>query len=163
MIVIVIVGVVYTLAITKLKSIKEDSLKPNLTNLKIYLSSFSKENVADVRIFCFDDCSDCSIYVDGKKVKDIDGFLDSNVEVYRYDHLQGAILEDNEIFFNDENVEQNICFSFRIDKNNVADQSIIVYKGKAYDYSNYFTKTKVYDSLEDAVQARQDLAQEVIK
>jgi hypothetical protein len=74
-----------------------------------------------------------------------------------------VILEDNEIFFNDENVEQNICFSFRIDKNNVADQSIIVYKGKAYDYSNYFTKTKVYDSLEDAVQARQDLAQEVIK
>jgi prepilin-type N-terminal cleavage/methylation domain-containing protein len=91
MIVIVIVGVVYTLAITKLKSIKEDSLKPNLTNLKIYLSSFSKENVADVRIFCFDDCSDCSIYVDGKKVKDIDGFLDSNVEVYRYDHLQGNL------------------------------------------------------------------------
>ena len=160
MIVIVIIGVVYTLVITKLQSVDEEKMTPSLSNLKEYLSSFSTEGES-VKLLCLDDCSSCTIYKDDVKVQDIESFFDDSVEIYRYDFLQGAIREKEAVFFNEEDVQESVCFSFGVDKNLVADQVIVVYKNKAYDYSSYFTQTPVYDYLEEAIDARQDLAQKV--
>ena len=160
MIVIVIIGVVYTLVITKLQSVGEEKMSPSLSNLKEYLSSFSTEGES-VKLLCLDDCSSCTIYKDDVKVQDIESFFDDSIEIYRYDFLQGAIREKEAVFFNEEDVQESVCFSFGVDKNLVADQVIVVYKNKAYDYSSYFTQTPVYDYLEEAIDARQDLAQKV--
>ena len=162
MIVIVIIGVVYTLVITKLQSVDEEKMTPSLSNLKEYLSSFSTEGES-VKLLCLDDCSSCTIYKDDVKVQDIESFFDDSVEIYRYDFLQGAIREKEAVFFNEEDVQESVCFSFGVDKNLVADQVIVVYKNKAYDYSSYFTQTPVYDYLEEAIDARQDLAQKVMQ
>jgi len=162
MIVIVIIGVVYTLVITKLQSVGEGKITPHLSNLKEYLISLNKENQS-VRLLCLDDCSSCSVYVDGVKTQDIESFFDDSIETYRYDFLQGAIRVKDPIFFNEEDVQESVCFSFGIDKNLVADQVIVVYKDKAYDYSSYFNKTPVYDYLEEAIDAKQDLAQKVMQ
>lgn len=160
MIVIVIIGVVYTLVITKLQGVGEEKMTPSLSNLKEYLSSFSTEGES-VKLLCLDDCSSCGVYKDDVKVQDIESFFDDSIEIYRYDFLQGAIREKEAVFFNEEDVQESVCFSFGIDKNLVADQVIVVYKNKAYDYSSYFTQTPVYDYLEEAIDARQDLAQKV--
>lgn len=162
MIVIVIIGVVYTLAITKLQNFGEQKVEPNFATLKEYLMSYIKDGDS-VRFLCLDDCSECSIYRDDKKIKDIKSFFDASVEVYRYDFLQGAIQKKKDTFFNKENVQENVCFSLRVGKDSVADQVIVVYKEKAYDYSNYFSKVGVYDTLDDAIQEKRKVAQEIMQ
>ena len=162
MIVIVIVGVVYTLAVTKLKSVGSEVSTPTLSTLKEYLISLNKEHTR-VRLLCLDDCHECVIYNDGVKVQALENFLDSSVERYRYDFLQGTVLLRDEIYFNAEGQDENICFSFSIDKNNISDQVIVVYKEKAYDYTAYFDKTEVYDTIEDLIEEKEKQTQEVMQ
>jgi len=163
MIVIVIIGVVYTLAITKLQTVGEAKEEPSLATLKEYLLSYMKEDVQNVRLLCLDDCSECSVYTDDEKVTTLKNFLDSSVRTYRYDFLQGAIETQNAVYFNKEDVQENVCFSFNVYKNRVADQVIVAFKDKVYDYEPYFEKTGVYDSIEDVVQKKEDMAQEVMR
>jgi len=162
MIVIVIIGVIYTLAVVKLKGVSQEKVKPSLVNLKEYLYSLNK-NGETMQLLCLDDCSECSVYQDGKKIQTMKSFFDASIEVYNYDFLQGAIEKKMPVFFNKEGTQESVCFSFSIDKDRVSDQIIVVYKDKAYDYSNYFEKTKVYDTLEKAEEAKQKLAQEVMQ
>ena len=162
MIVIVIMGVVYTLAITKLKTVGEDKLEPSLANLKEYLLSLNDEN-QNIKLICLDDCSECSVYADGEKIQTLGGLIDDTVMTYRYDYLLGSIEKKPEAFFSKNNVQESVCFSLNVDRKGIADQVIVVYKEKAYDYSTYFTKTEVYDSLEDAIDAKSMLIEEVKK
>jgi len=162
MIVIVIIGVVYTLVITKLQSVGEEKMTPSLSNLKEYLISLSRD-AQSVRLLCLDDCSTCEVYADGVKIKEIESFFDDTIETYRYDFLQGAMPVKEAVFFNEEDVQESVCFSFSVDKNLVADQVIVVYKNRAYDYTTYFTQTPVYDYLEEAIDAKQNQAQKVMQ
>lgn len=161
MIVIVIIGLVYTLAITKLKTVSEEKIRPNFVNLKEYLGSFIKEDVKSARVVCLDDCSECSVYVDGVKSETFESFFDESVAIYRYDFLQGVVKKQEAVYFNEEDVQESVCFSFKMYKNNISEQLIVTYKEKAYDYTTYFDKTPVYDSLEDLEDAKESMAQEV--
>ena len=163
MIVIVIIGVVYTLAITKLQTVGEQKMTLSFSNLKEYLRSFIKDEAASARLLCLDDCSECSVYVDGEKVKTIESFFDERVETYRYDVLEGVINKKQAVFFNEEDVQESVCFSFKVYKNSVAEQVIVSYKDKVYDYASYFQTTPVYDSLKEFAEYKQNLAQEVIQ
>jgi len=163
MIVIVIIGVVYTLAITKLQTVGETKEEPTLANLKEYLLSYMKEDVKNVKLLCLDDCSECDIYADDSKVATLKNFLDSSVMTYRYDFLQGAQETQEAVYFNKEDVQESVCFSLNVNRNRVADQVLVAFKDKVYDYTPYFEKTGVYDSLEDVVQKKEDMAQEVMQ
>ena len=163
MIVIVIIGVVYTLAITKLKSFGEEKELASFINLKDYLGAFVKDGANSARFLCLDDCTECDIYIDDIKAQTQDSFFDDSVEVYRYDAFQGPIEKKKDVFFNKEDVQERVCFSFSVNKNLVSDQVIVVYKDKAYDYSSYFDKTLEYDSLEEAVEARENLARGIMQ
>jgi prepilin-type N-terminal cleavage/methylation domain-containing protein len=160
MIVIMIIGVVYTLAITKLKTVGEEKMTPTFTNLKEYLL-LSAKDAKEVRLLCLDDCSSCSIYADGVKTKELKSWFDSSVERYRYDLLQGAVSLENPPFFNKENIAENVCFTFSVERSGISDQVILVYKDKAYDYTDYFEDTKAYDYLQELVDAKEKLSQEV--
>ena len=149
MIVIVIVGVVYTLAIQTIKAPQKEQNTPSFLNLKEFLLSFSKDNQS-VSLRCEESCKSCSIYSNGKKLQTIKSFFDATVEIYRYDFFQGALL-----------LNRDNCFDFSVDGDGVSDQVIIVYKDKAYDYTPYFSSVKEYDSLESAVQAKEQLMREV--
>lgn len=162
MIVIVIIGVVYTLVISKLQNFGEEKMEPNLLHLKEYLWTYM-DKAKSVQMICFDDCNECTIYKDSVKVKSIKSFFDSNIMTYRYDVMQGAIEKKQNVFFNKEGVQENICFSFKLGKDLVSDQVIVVYDEKAYDYSSYFSKTESFDSLDDAVQEREKLYQEIMR
>jgi len=83
MIVIVIVGVVYTLAINNFSRLKEQSKTLSLQTLKEYLNDIVHEE--SVELICLDDCSKCDVYVDGEKSKTLEDFLDDSIKVYRYE------------------------------------------------------------------------------
>jgi hypothetical protein len=163
MIVIVIIGVVYTLAIVQIKGAEEQKFAPSFKNLKEYLLSFIHDDAKSARLLCLDECEECSVYVDGEKVHSFESFFDESVQVYRYDFFEGMRVVQKGIFFNEENVQQDLCFSFRVDKKGVAEQLFVLHNEKVYDYTPYFTKTQVYDSLEAVVQVKEELFQKVMK
>ena len=61
----------------------------------------------------------------------------------------------------EEGVEEDVCFSYEIEKNGVGDQVLVEFKEKYYDLSTYFENTVVYDSLEEAQEIKEDLQSEV--
>ena len=162
MIVIVIMGVVYTLVIDNFQKLNDKASKLSLKNLKEYLLSVPHEK--SVKILCLDNCSECFLLVDGKKsnVK-LNNFIDDSVKIYRYDFNLGAIQKDAQSYFNKEGVEENVCFSYEIDSEGVGDQVLVEYKKSVYDFSPYFKNTTVYNSIENAISSKQNLAEDIIR
>lgn len=166
LIVILIIGIVYTLAISKFQKIADgDTDNVSLLNLREYLQKFP--HAQSVRFLCLNDCSKCNVYVDGKNQEELKGafddFIDDSIKVYRYDFTLGAVEIEPESFFNIENVEEKVCFSYRIDKNNVGEQILVSFKNKVYDYTPYFGQIKVYDSMYELVEEKAKIAQEIIR
>lgn len=136
LIVIMIIGVVYTLAISSFQKIGDESKKVNIENLKEYLQNFP--HAKSSKILCLDDCSKCDILVDGEVEKTLDNFLDKNVKVYRYNFLQGMFEQKKEVYFNKEGIEKDVCFSYEVDKKGVGGQVFVVLNQSVYDFSTYF-------------------------
>jgi len=155
MIVVVIMGVVYMLAVQNLQNFKDPATALSLQNLKAYLQSIP--HTKSVELLCLDDCSSCDVLVDGEKDPDItsiDGFIDNSIKVYRYDFHLGLQEQRKKVYFNEENIEENVCFSFSIDKKGVSEQVAVKFKDRVYDYTAYLTPTPVYGSLQELVDTK---------
>ena len=155
MIVVVIIGVVYILAVHNLQNVKDPITELTLRNLKEYLHSFPHKR--SVELLCLDDCSSCDVLIDGEKdpnITSIDNFIDDSIKVYRYDFHLGLQEQDKIIYFNEENIEENVCFSLSVDKKGVSEQVAVKFKDNVYDYSTYLTPTPVYHSLEELVNTK---------
>ena len=163
MIVIVIIALLYTLALSKLQDVGVNTKKPDLQHLKEYLQSFLDVDTHEARLLCLDRCEECSILVDGKREKKIKSFFDNTIERYRYTQNEGVVMIENEIYFAADGVEHPVCFSYQIDKEGVADQLFVLYKNKAYDFTTYFTPTSVYNSLDELIQTKEQFTQKVMQ
>jgi prepilin-type N-terminal cleavage/methylation domain-containing protein len=166
LIVVLIIGVVYSMAISKFQQVgKSDATNVTLANLKEYMQQFSHKK--SVRFLCLDDCSSCDIFVDDIKQEELKGvfdkFIDNSIKIYRYDFLLGALEQESESFFNVENTEERVCFSYKINNKNIGEQLLVEYKDRVYDYTSYFEKTPIYDSLEDFREEKEKLAQEILR
>lgn len=165
LIVVVIMGVVYNLAVGSFQKIGEVKTPISLKNLKKYLSDFEYEK--KIEFLCLDRCSSCDIYVDDKKNEEFhgkfDGFLDDTVKVYRYEYGLGAIRVEPKAYFNTEDVEEDVCFSYGLNKQGIGEQVLVEFKGNVYDFGPYFSKTLKYDSLDDAVSAKEALVHKVLR
>ncbi|MDX1808598.1 MAG: hypothetical protein R3331_03550 [Sulfurospirillaceae bacterium] len=159
--VIVIIGIVYTLAVSSFQRISKGSSKITLLHLKEYLNSFPHTN--SVRLLCLDNCSICDVRVDGKSIKELKDFLDDSVKVYRYEAAYGVIEAQKDVYFDKDGVEKDVCFSYKVDKNGVGDQVLVAFKKNVYDFYNYFGETLVYPSIKEAVISRDDLVREVTR
>jgi prepilin-type N-terminal cleavage/methylation domain-containing protein len=162
MIVIVIIGVVYTLAVSNFQNIKDGKTKITMLNLKEYLQNIPHEK--SVELLCLDACSSCDVFVDGKKYMDsalFDDFIDDSVEIYRYDFLLGAQEQSKKVYFNSENIEEDVCFSFAVDKQGVSEQVLVEFKDKVYDFTTHIGSVGVYDSIQELMDAKEKLAQEL--
>jgi len=165
LIVIVIIGVVYTLAIKGFAQVADNTKQVSIGSLKEYLQSIPHEN--RVEFLCLDDCSSCDVFVDGEIAKSLkgkfDNFLDSSVKVYRYDFYQGLLPITEKTYFNDEGVEENICFSYSVDKGGVGDQVFVEYNKKVYDFTAYFEKIAVYNTTSELINMKEKIVGEVLK
>ena len=163
LIVILIIGIIYTLAVTNFQNISKSEQKLTLATLKSYLQSFP--HTKSVRFLCLDDCSSCNILVDNEVIKELDGvfdnFIDDTIKVYRYSVLDGYVEKNQGVYFNSENMQEDICFSYSIDKNGIGEQVLVEFNEKFYDFSPYFTPSIIYNSIEDAREAKEKLNTEV--
>ena len=154
-------GVIYTLAISNFSRLSDESEKLNLGNLKEYLISQDYDKSA--QLLCLDDCAECDIYLDGNKTQTIEGLVDNSVRTYRYEQLYGFVEKKKDVFFNADDIEENVCFSYTVDKSGIGEQMLIEYKNKYYDTSTYLEPTVVYNSIEDAQEAKENLINEVLR
>ena len=161
MIVIVIMGVIYTLVITKLKSYNETQEALQLETLKPNLGALAKEFHTKVKLFCFDECSKCAVFANQQHLKDVTPLFEEIPEIYKYNYLNGIEEKKNDVLFDADGVEQDVCFSFGVDEDGVSDQVIVKYKEKVYDYSNYFSDVDIYDTLEEVVDAKEKTIEKV--
>ena len=165
LIVVIIIGVVYTLAVTNFKKISDASATVSLQNLKSYLQKFPHQK--DVAFVCLDACEHCDVFVDGKKVQALEdrfeNFIDDSIEVYRYDSLEGFQEQPKDLFFNLEGSEEQVCFSYKIDYRGIGPQLYIKFKDKVYDYSSYLLEVPLYDTLEDVRTAKEALYEKVLQ
>lgn len=164
LIVVLIVGIVYSLAISGFESLKDGKAKPSLLNLKTYLSKVQYKN--EVKLLCLDGCESCSVLVDGelnqKLSEEFDGFLDYSVKTYLFNVNTGLQIKEDSIFFNHENVSEDICFSFSVDKKGVSDQVIVEYKNFVYDFTSHLSPTKKYASTQELIDEKQKIINEVL-
>ncbi len=163
LIVILIIGIIYTLAIGNFQRLQEGETKLSLQNLKTYLMRFPHEQ--SVRLLCLERCSKCDIFVDGElnTEAEVESFLDESVQTYRYEYSLGAIKEPQTTYFNSEDVEEEVCFSYTIDKKGVGEQVLVEFQNNVYDLSTYFTPTPKYNSLEEAVSEKDRVIEEVLR
>lgn len=161
LIVVMIIGVIYTLSVGSLNKMAQEKEKLTLENLKTYL--FNIPHKKYVQLLCLDDCSSCDIYADNSKIQTVDNFLDKSVRAYRYDYFYGYTEIEKEVYLNTDNVEKDICFSYVIDKSGVGSQVLVEFQEKFYEYTSYFDMVHVYNSIEDAREAKESLIQEVKK
>ncbi len=163
LIVILIVGVVYTLSVGSFKKANDETKKLSLENLKEYLQEMPHDD--SVEYLCLDDCTSCNIIIDGEKVNEepIKGFLDKDVKIYKYDFYSGINEQSKKVYFNSEGVEEDLCFSYSVDKKGIGNQVIVDFKDKIYDFSVYLSAPTVYNSLEELIDAKESLAQEVLR
>ncbi|DAB29476.1 MAG TPA: hypothetical protein CFH84_09305 [Sulfurimonas sp. UBA12504] len=161
MIVVMIMGVVYTLSISAIGRSGSAASNVTLANLKEYMLSLEYEK--NVKILCLDACERCDILLDGAKHETIEKLLDKSVKTYRYEFLQGVHEVKYELYFNAEDSEEDVCFSYSIDKQGVGEQVLVEYKNAVYDFTPFFVPTLKYASLNEAVDAKEKLIQEVQK
>ena len=159
MIVIVIMGVIYTLSVQSFSNKSEESKKVTLLNLKEYMQGLEHEK--SVKLLCLDDCKSCDLFVDGEKKRVIEDFLDESIRVYRYEFLSGTREVLKDVYFNEEEVQEDVCFSYTVDKQGVGDQVLVEFKESVYDFTTYLSPTKKYASLESAIESKEQLIQEV--
>ena len=152
LIVILIVGIVYSISIGSFKKIKESGEKLDLENLKSYLQAIPHRK--KVSVVCLNECLECEIFTDGEKYKKIKSFVDRSVKSYRYDFSYGMVeLKKN----------NNLCFSYDVTRGGVGSQIFVEFKDKVYDMSSYLNGVTVYSSLADALDERENLVREILR
>jgi prepilin-type N-terminal cleavage/methylation domain-containing protein len=159
MIVIVIMGLMYTLSIQSFSNTANKLNKVTLLNLKEYMQGLDYQK--SVRFLCLDDCKSCDILIDGVKQNTIEDILDDSVLSYEYDFISGTRKALIDVYFNSEGTQEDVCFSYTVDKQGVGDQVLVVYKNNVYDFTTYLSPTKKYNSLESAIDAKEKLIREV--
>jgi len=153
LIVIVIIGVVYTLSISGFKNInKKEEEKLSFENLKSYMMRLKHNN--SVSIVCKKGSDECEIFADSKEYKTIEDFLDGDIEIFRYDSLYGMTpLQRND----------DVAFSLTLNKMGISEQIFVKYKQKVYDFTKYIGKTPVYDSLQEAADAQEKMVSDILR
>jgi prepilin-type N-terminal cleavage/methylation domain-containing protein len=160
LVVVVIIGVVYTLSIS---SFKKNTLEEQVSfmNIKKFLKRFDYQK--NISLVCLDKSTKCDIYVDGNKTKTIDSFIDSEVSIYRYDFNYGYVQKEFDIFFDDEDRDEDVLFAFTLDKKGVPDQILVEYNDRYYDMSSYFDNVKEFASIDAAEDFKKDLQMDVMR
>lgn len=165
LIVIVIAGSVYALALPHFQKIDSNMMEVGLKNLKEYMQQIPHEK--SVELLCFDKCNDCSVMADGRKVQELDetfdGFFDPSIKSYRLERYFAVQEIQNRISLNPEGISEEICFSYKIDARGIGDQVLVEYDKKVYDYTQPDLRVREYSSLAEALSYKQKQMDEVIR
>lgn len=147
--VIFIIGVIYTLVGVGFNSFENSEQKLSLQNLKYNLLQ-NKDLKLPFEFVCFDSCKKCVVLVDNKVVADeFEIALDEHLEIMNIDKMGNfERFEHRNRFIN--NQLEKVCFEFKIYENGSSDKLLIKNFDKFYIFHSFFGDVNITSSEEDA-------------
>lgn len=158
--VIVIIGVVYTLFIQNINKLQRTQ-SVGIEQLVDHLRKF--QDKSEVKLICIDECKKCEIYVDQNRTKQYLELFKSKVVSYYIDK-DGQYEEKKYAPIYDGREELEVCFDFALYENGSVSESILEYNEKVYYFPTYFgeiEKFETLDELKEFFQERLRLAREL--
>lgn len=141
-IVIIIMGIVATLISSRLSHFSEHSSVLTPATIKKYLIAFNAHEPLD--LFCYDDCTKCDLWMDGKKVRsELILEHDSALSVVQFDHLGRLNNADPTIHLENEKMREG-NFEFFLYPDGRSSALILSSKG------NFFAYTPLSDLVKEA-------------
>lgn len=163
LIVVVIIGVVYGLVIGSMKKINNKESHLDFESLPSFLQlSYQRNHVAFI---CIDNCRECALYVDGKKVKKIESFLkdEQTLRFWHYDANIGAQELRFASLFDEDDREFDVCFKYEIFPDGSSSEMMVETKKWTYDYRGTLHRVDRFSSLSAAEEYRQNELQEILQ
>jgi len=158
-VVVIIVGLVYALAIGTLKRTTEPSENLSLNRLAEYMQEQHDHN--HLALVCTQRCSRCGLYADGKSVRDVAPFVDSRTEFYRFDYRTGSQKLEWPALYDDEGREEEVCFRYDLYPDGSSTEMMVRTQEGVYDFAGIFGGVTRYASLQEAINAKQERLEEV--
>lgn len=160
MIVIVIIGIVYVLALTSIKSHSDKKESLTLRTLPKFMESIHSHD--ELFLTCIDNCKACYLFRDGEFEDEIDPFIDEDIRIYKYDVNLGT----NEIhytpFFDEEGREFDVCFRYELSPEGVHSEMAVESESGVIAYPSYFGEVREYKKIEDYIEAEEERRQKAI-
>jgi prepilin-type N-terminal cleavage/methylation domain-containing protein len=155
LLVVLIMGIVYGLAVNAIKQYGERSYALSLETLPQYLQSFHRQN--RVTLLCTDACQDCRVMVDGSEVKRVDPFIDGPLRAYRFDAALGTRDLSFTPYFDEEEREFEVCLRFEVFPNGSSSEMIIEQEEYVVDFPGYFGTPTRFATLEEAIEHKRSV------
>ncbi len=150
MLVIVIVGVVYSLMIQNFAFSKEESEGISLENLPEYLRKNFSSSKEKITFRCMDECSICSVFVGSQETNQTEGFFEKYTDPSVYTLIDDTLKRVEFADYVKDYKHIRVCFEYHLYANGSSDKLVVKYKDSVYMYDNFFEKTKKFRSLLDA-------------
>lgn len=159
MLVVLIIGLVYSLALSSLQKVGKGEVKLSLENLETSLLEYHNNN--HVEYVCIDRCERCYLFVDSKEIKTLESVVNNDVRLYRFDVVYGSRELELPAYFNADNQEEQACFRYEIFADGSRTEMMVETDKKVVDFAGKYHKTTVYESLSDAISAKRELIESV--
>jgi prepilin-type N-terminal cleavage/methylation domain-containing protein len=161
LLVVLIMGIVYGLAVNAIKRYGERSFELSLETLPQYLQSFHQQN--HVVLLCTDACRECRVMVDGSEVKKVDPFIDGPLRAYRFDSALGTRELSFTPYYDEDEREFEVCLRFELFPNGSSSEMIIEQEGYVVDFPGYFGTPRRFATLEEAVEYKRSVIKKAIE
>jgi len=163
LLVVVIIGIVYGLVIGSMKRINDKEAHLGFETLPSFLEEFHHKN--RVAFVCTDSCKSCAVYVDGKKVKEVDAFMAEErvLRFWRFDPDLGPQEIRFSPIFDEDDRESDVCFRYEIFEDGSRSEMIVETQKESYDYRGPFYPVTRHTSLAALEESRQKQIQEVLR
>jgi prepilin-type N-terminal cleavage/methylation domain-containing protein len=161
LLVVLIMGIVYGLAVNAFTRYGERSFELSLLTLPDYLKGFHHQN--HVALLCTDECRECRVMVDGSEVQKVEPFIEGPVRAYRFDTALGTRDIIFTPYFDEEGRESEVCLLFELFPNGSSSEMIIEEKKRVVDLPGYFGSPKQFDSVEEAIDYKRSVIEKAIR
>ncbi|MGB5964818.1 MAG: type II secretion system protein [Sulfurimonadaceae bacterium] len=163
LLVVVIIGVIYGLVINSMQRINDKEASLSFETLPSFLETMYQRN--SVSFVCIDNCKECAVYVDGKKVKEVDAFMEKErvLRFWRFDANLGTQELRFTPIFDEDDREFDVCFRYEIFKDGSSSEMIVETQKQSFDYRGLFHPVRRFSSLQDLEESRQNELQKVLQ
>ena len=159
MVVVLIIGLVYGLAIEGMKRGSDDSETLSLKRLVEFMQEKQQGNT--LSLICTDRCNSCRLFANGEAIADIPPFLDSTASFYRFNYYRGSEPIEWSPFYDEEGREHDVCFRYDLDRDGSRTEMLAEYAGSVVDLQGPLGSTVVYKTLDAAIEAKQARIEEI--
>lgn len=149
-IVVFIIALTYALFLQTF-DFSQKSVSTSVKSIQGALESLRSSNESTITVRCFDNCSDCRVWENGKDRNTTISIFPNEADVNVY-QLQGNQVE--KITFNDyyltEFRGEPVCFEYNVYPNGSADKIIVEYDQKVILLDSYMHPPAEFDSVDSA-------------